>query len=447
MTAYYNNTDKEVYGYVDSDLGTVFGVSVGWYTLNQLFSVVEIPYGGVVTSLEDTIDSDAIFIVLTEEFYIYQNGWTKLAFGYENSKFDIKWDGDKTGRFALDMSMLGYAKGVYFVKINDTALSEQDIIGGVISRLSYSSQDTYEDIVVDETHIDRSSFPGAYIVAQQVVVVHNQSLINAAIGLPDGTITNGTYFHMYDSYNYTSRFTSRTTVKKIDGKYLDLSGLNLSPVATSGSYDDLTDKPTKLSEFENDSGFITASDIPEKVTSWNDLTDKPFYERVEMGDTLTWDENTEDRETCLSAYKVSNAVPTIDELKKGGTVRYYKDGAEKEASFGVDEIRDTGYGYQIVVGGRGTALHIVPVDTTVNGVAVSSGTYFGHSGELLGITKSFTINDYTGFETTILKPIEEKYLPDNVVLEGELITKGYQTEEQVTTLINNALGVIENGTY
>jgi hypothetical protein len=25
--------------------------------------------------------------------------------------------------------------------------------------------------------------------------------------------------------------------------------------------------------------------------------------------------------------------------------------------------------------------------------------------------------------------------------------KGYQTEDQVNTLINNALGVIENGTY
>jgi hypothetical protein len=43
--------------------------------------------------------------------------------------------------------------------------------------------------------------------------------------------------------------------------------------------------------------------------------------------------------------------------------------------------------------------------------------------------------------------LSEKYLPDSVVLESELTAKGYQTEEQVTELINNALGVIENGTY
>lgn len=43
--------------------------------------------------------------------------------------------------------------------------------------------------------------------------------------------------------------------------------------------------------------------------------------------------------------------------------------------------------------------------------------------------------------------LSDKYLPDSVVLESELEAKGYQTEEQVTALINNALGVIENGTY
>jgi hypothetical protein len=38
-------------------------------------------------------------------------------------------------------------------------------------------------------------------------------------------------------------------------------------------------------------------------------------------------------------------------------------------------------------------------------------------------------------------------IPDSVVLESELDAKGYQTEAQVTAIINNALGVIENGTY
>lgn len=44
---------------------------------------------------------------------------------------------------------------------------------------------------------------------------------------------------------------------------------NLKAVATSGSYNDLADKPTiptKTSDITNDSGFITANDIPEVET-------------------------------------------------------------------------------------------------------------------------------------------------------------------------------------
>lgn len=42
---------------------------------------------------------------------------------------------------------------------------------------------------------------------------------------------------------------------------------NLATVAHSGSYDDLSDKPTKLSQFQNDSGFITASTAPVKTVN------------------------------------------------------------------------------------------------------------------------------------------------------------------------------------
>ena len=44
----------------------------------------------------------------------------------------------------------------------------------------------------------------------------------------------------------------------VSGSYNDLKDKpNLSTVATSGSYNDLSDKPTKLSYFENDNSFIT----------------------------------------------------------------------------------------------------------------------------------------------------------------------------------------------
>lgn len=56
----------------------------------------------------------------------------------------------------------------------------------------------------------------------------------------------------------------KTSVEDVDGK---VEGLN--KVATTGSYNDLDDKPAipvkveKTSELQNDSGFITAADVPE----------------------------------------------------------------------------------------------------------------------------------------------------------------------------------------
>ena len=61
------------------------------------------------------------------------------------------------------------------------------------------------------------------------------------------------------------------------GSYNDLTDTpTLATVATTGSYNDLIDKPTiptKTSELDNDSGYIT------NVT-WNDITNKPTFANV-----------------------------------------------------------------------------------------------------------------------------------------------------------------------
>lgn len=53
-------------------------------------------------------------------------------------------------------------------------------------------------------------------------------------------------------------------------------------------------------------------------------------------------------------------------------------------------------------------------------------------------TKTSQLTNDSGFITSI---------PSTYVTETELTNKGYQTAAQVNTLINNALGVIENGSY
>ena len=68
--------------------------------------------------------------------------------------------------------------------------------------------------------------------------------------------------------------TDDSLVIMIDQEYIPYKS-DLAAVATSGDYDDLTNKPTiptKTSDLTNDSGFITASDIPTIPTKTSDLT-------------------------------------------------------------------------------------------------------------------------------------------------------------------------------
>jgi uncharacterized protein (TIGR02145 family) len=108
------------------------------------------------------------------------------------------------------------------------------------------------------------------------------------------TVTDGTGTHEYTIPTNTGAFTqlpanwtetspsspqyiqNKPTLAAVatSGNYNDLTNTpELAPVATSGSYDDLTGKPTiptQTSQLTNNSGYITATDIPAQVNAdWN----------------------------------------------------------------------------------------------------------------------------------------------------------------------------------
>ena len=75
------------------------------------------------------------------------------------------------------------------------------------------------------------------------------------------------------------------------GAYADLTGKpNLATVATSGDYDDLSNKPTiptvptNVSAFTNDAGYITGyTETDPTVPSWAKAASKPSYTAAEVG--------------------------------------------------------------------------------------------------------------------------------------------------------------------
>lgn len=80
--------------------------------------------------------------------------------------------------------------------------------------------------------------------------------------------------------NLTDKPTIPTKTSQLQNDSNFVTSSSLATVATTGSYDDLTNKPTiptKTSQLDNDSGFVDSSDLAAVATSgsYDDLTDKP----------------------------------------------------------------------------------------------------------------------------------------------------------------------------
>ena len=168
------------------------------------------------------------------------------------------------------------------------------------------------------------------------------------------------------------------------------------------------------------------------VSSWNDLTDKPFGETTVMGDTLTWDGDmtgkvyveleypVDDEGNTTPAYfvKVSNVVPTFEELQSGGTTIATQGGDAVTSEWGYDKDQyyiDMG---TVMLDEALTLPIIVKEDNTdltetlgMPLVFPKKGIYFINIPLAEMTITSFTINNYAGFEMEVVETIDPKYLP------------------------------------
>jgi hypothetical protein len=259
LRVYYNAADGDAYGYITAEIGSQAGAPAGWYTLTVLAPLFNVVWNGVITDINDDPCDDSFRLLLSKDFYIYQDGWMKLPFAYEKApKFDIQWDGVIGDRFALDMSLLGF-ENTYFVKVSDDVLTVDQLIGA-----TYSLADGYT-YTIETQSIDSSTYPGAFSVDSTLVVAYDSDILNTALGLPSGYITNGIYFVLAVDLTYTNRLVAPRRITKIDEKYLpnmsvDVDSLGLHSVATSGNYNDLWNRP-------NLNNYVTSSQLNNYVTS------------------------------------------------------------------------------------------------------------------------------------------------------------------------------------
>ena len=128
--------------------------------------------------------------------------------------------------------------------------------------------------------------------------------------------------------------------------------------------------------------------------TWAGLPDKPVV--MAGGDTLTWDGNTEGKVSPMEgAYKVSNAVPTLNDFSNG-LIAIVQGAEVKVTASEVGELLHEG----VIAGG---GFFIVPteiVGTDWNGIVFpEAGTYF-----VEGVCSSLTILGYTGFGQEKIAP-------------------------------------------
>ena len=153
----------------------------------------------------------------------------------------------------------------------------------------------------------------------------------------------------------------------------------------------------------------------EEVDQLLEKIDTSFGEKTVMGDTLTWDGDMTGREKVavpvadgIEGYfvHISDIVPTYEELQAGGSCVT----AGQLKPFTAEEVADL-EGILAV----GESIVIVKEDNTdltdMIGVIVPKKGIYVMSIPALGVLiDSFTINNYTGFETTEIKTIDSKFI-------------------------------------
>lgn len=172
-----------------------------------------------------------------------------------------------------------------------------------------------------------------------------------------------------------------------------------------------------------------AEEMPTPVTSWNDLTDKPFGEDTE---NITLTEfvapmflSFANGQTSAFEAALGMAITASGGFVEGKTYGVSLDGEIYECICAPLSTPFSGTLYELkAVGEHGVNVYC------------SIASYYHYvSAPVTDGTYSVAIYEMTRG----IKRLDEKFLPDSVVLESELEAKGYQTEEQVTALINNAI--------
>lgn len=175
------------------------------------------------------------------------------------------------------------------------------------------------------------------------------------------------------------------------------------------------------------------------VSSWNDLTDKPFYEKRTILFQCDFDTSGPDYlpvEGMGALYKVTDDVFTSDDLV-GGTMIGKKGTTITVTSEMINE--QNGILMLTAVNEESLCVFFLLSTSTTDTLDAagfnvpSTGTYvIEASPEVIGIPPELEVELLASIEAVIIKKLDEKFLPKTTITLDKL---------------NEVLGVIEDGSY
>ena len=179
-----------------------------------------------------------------------------------------------------------------------------------------------------------------------------------------------------------------------------------------------------------------------------------YFETVN-GDTIVWDGNTSGYNVYGMCYHVSDAIPTLEDLYRGGVV--VVEGGQSH-NFFEDRVIDAnthgiGDGCAIIISELGTPLAGVvfkenaTITLEYQGQQLrltfgKAGTYMAHDPSTGSHNEILTIDGYTGFQREVIK---REYIPNHshehtrFVSQYEFQSKKYVTQSDLEAYIEEAL--------
>lgn len=260
---------------------------------------------------------------------------------------------------------------------------------------------TSSPMVVGETYI--VTLNGATYECVSRIEENSVSIGNAAV-CPFATGEEGNGEPFYIKY-----YAARNEITA----YLDNTGTNTMSIAVM----EYTLVYHPLDEKFIPDTIARVSDIPEPtpgVTSWNDLTDKPFGEEG-TGAVIEWDGDTEGREmlSCPSEnetfYKISDLTPSYEDLL-GGNIDDINEWVDKTISS--DNI--TLYDDVAVVGSSFAVFY--KADVTVNHYGYE---YTAPSTGIYGLWNEYYQLMKLSYGSVFVEQLDDKFIPDTIQRVGD----------------------------